>query len=121
MAEKKMTQVEALEIAAAALEDGEAKDILAGMIAKRKAPRKPRENKEAIAFAETVAEFLGNAEGPVTNADISAALSNGAQKGEEGYVSFQKVGAALKRLVADGRVTRIEGEKAKDKATFVLA
>ena len=121
MAEKKMTQVEALEIAAAALEDGEAKDILAGMIEKRKAPRKPRVNQAAIDFAETVVEFLGNAEGPVTNADISVALSNGAQKGEDGYVSFQKVGAALKRLVTDGRVTRIEGEKAKDKATFVLA
>lgn len=116
-----MTQVEALEIAVAALEDGEAKDVLAGMIEKRKAPRKPRVNQAAIDFAERVAEFLGTAEGPLTNGEIATALSNGAEKGEDGYVSFQKVAAAIRRLEKDERVVRIEGEKAKDKATFVLA
>ena len=44
MAEKNMTQVEALEIAAAAMEDidVEVADILFDMAEKRRAPRKPR-------------------------------------------------------------------------------
>ena len=120
MAEKKMTQVEALEIALEKV-DGEAAEVIANMIAKRKAPRKSRVNQAAIDFAESVAEFLGNAEGPLTNGEIAEGLSAGAEKGEDGYVSFQKVAAAIRRLEGEGRVTRIKGEKAKDKATFVLA
>jgi hypothetical protein len=128
MAEKTMTQVKALEIAIDVLnefatldEQVEAREILEGVLAKRKAPRKPRENKAAIEFAEQVAEFLATAPGPLTNGEIAENLSNGAAKGEDGYVSFQKVAAAIRRLEGEGRVTRNKGEKAKDKDTFTIA
>ena len=80
-----------------------------------------RVNKAAIEFAEKVAAFMEGFENPLTNAEIAAGLSNGAEKGEDGYVSFQKVAAAIRRLEGEGRVERIKGEKAKDKDTFVLA
>lgn len=121
MAEKMMTQVQALEIAVAEIENEEACAVLANMLEKKRAPRKPRVNKAAVEFAETVAEFLANADGPMTNGEIATALSNGAEKGEDGYVSFQKVAAAIRRLESEGRVERIKGEKAKDKDTFALA
>jgi len=121
MTEKKMTQVQALEIAVAEIGNDEAREILAGMLEKRKAPRKPRVNKAAIEFAEMVAEFLAGAEEPLTNGEIATALSDGAEKGEDGYVSFQKVAAAIRRLEGEGRVVRHPGEKAKDKATFSVA
>ena len=118
MAEKKMTQVQALEIAIAEMANEEAREVLEGMVEKRKAPRKPRVNKAALEFAEYVYTCLDEAEGALTNGEIAAVLSNGAQKGEEGYVSFQKVAAAIRRLEGDGRIVRIKGEKAKDKDRF---
>ena len=121
MAEKKMTQVEALEIAVAGMPEGEAKDVLVGMIEKRRAPRKPRVNQAAIDFAETVAAYLEGVENPLTNGEIAAGLSEGAEKGEDGYVSFQKVAAAIRRLEGEGRIVRTKGEKAKDKDTFTVA
>jgi len=128
MAEKKMTQVEALEIAAGALEgmelaeDVEAREVILGMIETRRkanANRKPRVNKAALEFAETVYGVLG--EEPKTNGEIAAILSDGAEKGEDGYVSFQKVAAAIRKLKAADRVVEIAGEKAKDKKTYVRA
>jgi hypothetical protein len=126
MAEKKMTQVKALEIAAEFMADAgdeyaEVVEVIEGMVAKRRAPRKPRENKAAIAFAEEVYKFLAGAEGELTNGEIAAGMSNGAAKDEEGDVSFQKVAAAIRRLEAEDRVVRIKGEKAKDKDTFMVA
>ena len=125
MTEKKMTQVQALEIAvevmkefAALDEQIEAREVLEGMVAKRKAPRKPRVNKVAIEFAETVYNCLESADAPLTNGDVAAALSGGAQKGDDGYVSFQKVAAAIRRLKAENRVEEHVGEKAKDKKTY---
>ena len=110
MAEKKMTQVEALEIALT-LVDGEAHDVIANMIEKRKAPRKPRVNKEAEAFRAALVEFLEDAEGPQTNAEIAAHFE----------VKPQKVANNIRVLEKNGIVTRIRGEKASDKDTFVLA
>ena len=121
MAEKTMTQVQALEIAVEEMENEEARAIIEGMIAKRKAPRKPRVNQAAIDFAETVYVCLEGAEAPLTNGEIAAALSKGAEKGEEGYVSFQKVAAAIRRLKNEGRVEEFPGEKAKDKKTYAVA
>lgn len=128
MAEKTMTQVKALEFAVDRMREiegdwaelDEAIAVIEGMVAKRKAPRKPRVNKEAIAFAERVWECLNGAEeqAALTNGEVAAALSNGAEKGEEGYVSFQKVAAAMRRLKEEGRVEEIPGEKAKDKKTY---
>lgn len=122
MAEKKITRKELFaRIAEVMGNDPEVVEMCEKEIARLSKPRKPRENKAAIAFAESVAEFMGAAEGPMTNGEIAAGLSNGAEKGEEGYVSFQKVAAAIRRLEGEGRVIRIKGEKAKDKDTFALA
>lgn len=110
MAEKKMTQVEALEIALT-LVDGEAYDVIANMIEKRKAPRKPRVNKEAEAFRAALATFLEECDGPVTNAEIAAHFE----------VKPQKVANNIRVMENAGIVTRIRGEKASDKDTFVLA
>lgn len=90
-------------------------------IARLSKPRKPRENKEAIEFAAGVATFLSEQDHPLTNGEIAEALSEGAAKGEDGYVSFQKVAAAIRRLEGEGTVVRHKGEKAKDKDTFSIA
>lgn len=110
MAEKKMTRVEALEIAVANVE-GEAKEVLEGMIAKLRAPRKPRVNKEAEAFRAELVEFLGAAEGPQTNKEIA----------EHFEVKPQKVANNIRVLEKAGTVTRIRGEKPSDKDAFILA
>jgi len=111
MAEKNMTQVQALEIAVAEMLNDEARGILEGMIEKRKAPRKPRVNKEAEAFRAELVAFLEDAEGPLTNAEIAAHFE----------VKPQKVANNIRVLEKGGVVTRIRGEKASDKDTFVLA
>ena len=118
MTEKKMTQVQALEIAvevmkefAALDEQIEAREVLEGMVAKRKAPRKPRVNKEAEAFRAALVTFLSEADGPQTNAEIAAHFE----------VKPQKVANNIRVMENAGIVTRIGGEKASDKVTFVLA
>jgi hypothetical protein len=131
MAEKKMTQVTALETAIELMnefatldEQVEAREILQGMVETRRkanANRKPRQNKEAEEFAAAVATFLSEQTEPLTNGEIAVALSDGAAKGENGYVSFQKVAAAIRKLEEQGAVVRHKGEKAKDKDTFTVA
>lgn len=122
MAEKKITRKELFaRIAEVMANDAEVVEMCEKEIARLSKPRKPRENKAAIAFAETVHEFLAGADHPMTNGEIATALSNGAEKGEDGYVSFQKVAAAVRRLEGEERVVRIKGEKAKDKDTFEVA
>lgn len=110
MAEKKMTQVEALEIAVAAV-DGEAREVLAHMIETKRKPRAKRENKEAAAFRETILAAMAGLEGPHKAGEIAAEMG----------VSPQKVANNLRVLVEAGKVEKIEGEKAKDAATYVLA
>ena len=113
MAEKKMTQVEALEIAAQAMEniDMEIADILADMADKRRAPRKPRVNKEAEAFRAELVEVLESAEAPMTNAELAVAMN----------VKPQKIANNIRVLEKAGVVVRHRGEKASDKDTFALA
>lgn len=114
MAENKnMTQIEALEIAAAVMEqiDVEVADILFDMAEKRRAPRKPRVNPEAEAFRGKLLGVLEQAEGPMTNAEITAILE----------VKPQKVANNMRVLEKTGEVIRIRGEKASDKDTFALA
>ena len=124
MAEKTMTQVKALEIAVEVLKESatsdeqiEARKVLEGMIAKRKAPRKPRVNKEAEAFRAELLEVLEDAEGPMTNAELMAAIN------EKLDAEFkpQKIANNMRVLVDNGVVVRIRGEKASDKDTFALA
>lgn len=110
MAEKNMTQVQALEIAVAEMTNEEARGIIEGMIEKRKAPRKPRINKEAEAFRAALVTFLSEADGPLTNAEIAAHFE----------VKPQKVANNIRVLENKGVVERIRGEKASDKDTFVL-
>ena len=111
MAEKNMTQVQALEIAVAEMSNEEARGILEGMIAKRKAPRKPRVNKEAEAFRAELVAVLDNAEGPMTNAELAAEME----------VKPQKIANNIRVLEKAGVVLRHRGEKASDKDTFTLA
>ena len=112
MAEKKMTQVKALEIAVAEMANDEAREILAGMIEKRKnVKRKPRINKEAEAFRAELLGFLETAEGPVTNKVLAEAFD----------VKPQKVSNNIAVLEKAGAVKRIRSEKPSGKDTFVLA
>ena len=111
MAEKKMTQVQALEIAIAEMANDEAREILAGMVEKRKnTVRKPRVNKEAEAFRAELVEFLAGCDAPVTNGEMA----------EHFAVKPQKVANNIRVLENGGIVERIRGEKASDKDTFVL-
>ena len=111
MAEKNMTQVQALEIAVAEMENEEARAVLAGMIEKRKAPRKPRVNKEAEAFRAQLVELLEGADAPMTNAEMAEAMG----------VKPQKIANNIRVLEKVGTVVRHRGEKASDKDTFALA
>ena len=122
MADKvKMTQVEALEMAIEVLDDPtgfeemrDVVEVLKHMVEKRKAAntnRKPRVNKEAVAFRERIVEVLANAEAPMTNAELAGALE----------VKPQKIANNVRILEKDGVVLRIRGEKASDKDTFTLA
>ena len=119
MAEKKMTQVEALEIAAQAMEDidVEVADILMDMADKRRAPRKPRVNKDAEAFRAELITVLRVAEGPVTNAELTVAMR---EHLEDEDIKPQKVANIIRVLEKDGVVTRVRGEKPSDKDTFIL-
>ena len=120
MAEKKMTQVTALEMAIAMF-DGEglpestqieAREILAGMVEKRKnTVRKPRVNKEAEAFRAELVEFLAGCDAPVTNGEMA----------EHFAVKPQKVANNIRVLEKAGKVTRIRSEKPSEKDTFALA
>ena len=111
MAEKTMTQVEALEIAFAAVEDEEAKGILAHMIELKRKPRVKRPNKEAEEFRAAILETMGEFDGPRKAGEIAEVMG----------VKPQKVANNLRVLVEAGKVEKIAGEKAKDAATYALA
>lgn len=74
-------------------------------------PRKAKVNQEVIDFREDVYNKLVEIGEPVTNKEMAAEFG----------VSAQKMSAALRFLVKEGRVTRIEGEKKSAPATFVPA
>lgn len=74
-------------------------------------PRKTKVNQEVIDFREDVYNTLAHKDEPVTNKDMAAEFG----------VSAQKMSAALRFLVKEGRVTRIEGEKKSSPATFAIA
>lgn len=73
-------------------------------------PRKTKVNQEVIDFREDVYNTLVHKDEPVTNKDMAAEFG----------VSAQKMSAALRFLVKEGRVTRIEGEKKSAPATFAV-
>lgn len=74
-------------------------------------PRKTKVNQEVVDFRENVFNKLVEIGEPVTNKDMAAEFG----------VSAQKMSAALRFLVKDGRVIRNEGEKKSAPATFTVA
>ena len=116
-----ITRKVALEVAIAAVENEEVRKVLEKMHAQICKPRKKAGTKpETLEFRAAVATFLAEADGPQKNADIVVGMNDGVEKGEEGYISFQKVAAALRALEADGTVVRIKAEKPSGKDTFAL-
>ena len=111
MAETKATRKELFErIAEFMNDDPEVVEMAEKYIAQLSKPRKKTENKEAAEFRASVATWLNEHEGAFTNAEMTEAFG----------VSAQKMSAALRRLVADDVVIRIEGEGKKDKPTFTI-
>lgn len=92
-------------------DDPEVVEMAEKYIAQLSKPRKKTENKEAAEFRAAVATWLSEHEGAYTNAEMAEAMG----------VSSQKMAAALRRLVADDVVIRVEGEGKNDKPTFTLA
>lgn len=112
MAETKATRKELFErIATVMADDAEVVEMAEKYIAQLSNPRKKTENKEAAEFRATVATWLSEHEGAYTNAEMTEAFG----------VSAQKMSAALRRLVADDVVVRIEGEGKNAKPTFTIA
>lgn len=112
MAETKATRKELFErIIEVMADDAEVVEMAEKYIAQLSKPRKKTENKEAAEFRATVATWLSEHEGAFTNAELTEAFG----------VSAQKMSAALRRLVADDVVIRIEGEGKNAKPTFTLA
>ena len=74
-------------------------------------PRKAKVNQEVVDFRNAVLAKLGEFDAPQTNKDMAAEFG----------VTAQKMSAALRFLVKDGLVRRIEGEKKSDPATFEVA
>ena len=71
-------------------------------------PRKAKVNQEVVDFRNSVYAKLAEFGEPKTNKEMAAEFG----------VSAQKMSAALRFLVKEGRVIRIEGEKKSDPATF---
>lgn len=112
MAETKATRKELFErIINVMADDPEVVEMAEKYIAQLTKPRKKTENKEAAAFRAAVATWLSEHEGAYTNAELTEAMG----------VSAQKMSAALRYLVANDAVIRIEGECKNDKPTFTMA
>lgn len=112
MAETKATRKELFErIVDVMANDPEVVEMAEKYIAQLSKPRKKTENKEAAAFRAAVATWLEEHEGAYTNAELTEAMG----------VSAQKMSAALRRLVADDIVIRVEPEDKKGKPTFTIA
>ena len=112
MAEVKVTRKDIYaRIAERCADDPMIVELCEKQIAQLSKPRKPRENTEVVEFRNAVASWLAEQTAPVTNADCMAALE----------VSSQKSANALNWLAKNGIAVKVEGEKAKDKATYVIA
>ena len=111
MAETKATRKELFErIINVMADDPEVVEMAEKYIAQLTKPRKKTENKEAAAFRAAVVTWLSEHEGAYTNAELTEAFG----------VSAQKMSAALRRLVADDIVIRMEPEDKKGKPTFTI-
>lgn len=112
MAETKATRKELFErIIDVMADDPEVVKMAEKYVAQLSKPRKKSENKEAAEFRASVATWLSEHEGAFTNAELTEAMG----------VSAQKMSSALRYLVANDVVIRIEGEGKNTKPTFTMA
>lgn len=114
MADKGMTQKQALAIAIEALEgtgQNEAAGVLIKMLEQKTKPRERKVKPEVEEFRANVLEALRGAEGPMTGKMVAGALE----------VSVQKASAALRFLVESGAAVKLEGEKKSDPAMYAVA
>lgn len=112
MAETKATRKELFErVINVMADDPEVVEMAEKYIAQLTKPRKKTENKEAAEFRASVATWLSEHEGAFTNAELTEAFG----------VSAQKMSSALRWLVANDAIIRIEGESKNAKATFTIA
>lgn len=91
--------------------DPEVVEMCEKYIAQLSKPRVHKTKPEVVEFRAALATYLGEAEGPLTNKELAGVFE----------CSAQKMAAGLRHLVEQGIVTRIEGEKKNDPATFVIA
>lgn len=117
MEEKKATRKELFERIIETMEnDAEVVEMCNKYIAQLSKKREPKVNTAAIEFAAGVVTYMSDYGMPegfdgFTNKELA----------EHFEVSSQKMSAALRRLVEEGAVKRIEGEKKSAPAKFVLA
>lgn len=112
MAETKATRKELFErVINVMADDPEVVEMAEKYITQLTKPRKKTENKEAAEFRASVATWLSEHEGAFTNAELTEAFG----------VSAQKMSSALRWLVANDAIIRIEGESKNAKATFTIA
>lgn len=97
-------------IAEAMAEDKEVVEMCDKYIEQLSKPRKKTVNKEAEEFAAALATHMAEVAAPMTISELA----------EQMGVAWQKVSAALKRLIGQDAVIKIEGE-GKAKATYVIA
>lgn len=97
-------------IAEAMADDQEVVEMCNKYIEQLSKPRKKAVNKEAEEFAAALATHMAEVAAPMTISELA----------EQMGVAWQKVSAALKRLIGQDAVIKIEGE-GKAKATYVIA
>lgn len=115
MANKGMTQVQALAIAAGMAKEAgmdEVYEVLFKMWEQRskKSTKSSGPKPEVVEFRAKVIEMLAGLDNPVTNKELAGMLN----------ASSQRTSAALRHLVETNQVERIEGEKKSDAAVFQL-
>lgn len=97
-------------IAEVMADDQEVVEMCGKYIEQLSKPRKKAVNKEAEEFAAALATHMAEVAAPMTISELA----------EQMGVAWQKVSAALKRLIGQDAVIKIEGE-GKAKATYVIA
>lgn len=83
-------------------------------------PRKKKVNETLLAVAAQVVDFMEPGK-EYTNKELVAAINGATVKGEEGYVSSQRMAAVTRHLVNGGTLVKNVPEAAKDPATYTLA
>ena len=122
---KQMTQVAALETAIEVLKEFGVTDehmdaitVIQHILDKRRAPRSRKPKAETVAFREELIAVLSEAEEPITNAELTAAMR---ERLDDPEVKPQKIANNIRVLEKDGMVVRHRSEKPSGKDTFSLA